>query len=213
MSLVAAQPIVSSGGLESWSVELVALRTAQAPADIAREDGRVLRFALGLLRDRCAGHRRVQLRVSDRSLMHAGFAEEWVARIRVAGLEPGRLVLAVDAAAAASRRGTRRPLEGLARAGATLALDDVSTSPEILRAMDELPIGQVRVRAADVRDAAQGDPGAAGELLRASLAARLHGARCLAQGVGTETELGVARDTGCDLVQGPLAGGSVLVMS
>lgn len=225
----AAQPVCDATTRAPWSAELLtrlldsqgrvrtdteeAIRAAEADGSIAGLDAHVLGLAISLLRDRSARFPRVQVNLSARSLLHPGFLEEWLTRLRTA--EPGgRLLVELSAE---SLIGTRRivhgPLHALAASGALLALDDVTGAPEELDLLRDLPIAQIKLEGATVQAAAAGRRLAQDRVAGAVHAARWRGVQTVAKSVETEAQLALARAFGADLVQGHLTGRPVMVVA
>ncbi len=121
-------------------------------------------------------------------------------------LDPG--YLAIEITESMIMRDTREAHETLCRLkelGVQVAIDDFGTGYSTLSSLKDLPINQLKIDQAFIRDLAENQKDVA--ITRAIIAmAHGLGLTVIAEGVESEEQLAVLREEGCDEVQGFLIG-------
>lgn len=152
-------------------------------------------------------HLALAVNVSERELLHPGFADNVLATLRRHSLPAWSLHLELTETVAVSEETIAGVLEPLAAAGVALSIDDFGTGHSSLQRLNRLR--QLRVQRLkidksfvdEIGDAGQG----AGPLL-ASMIALAHrvGHSVVAEGVETPEQAAFLADHGCDELQGYL---------
>ncbi|HEY3021737.1 MAG TPA: EAL domain-containing protein [Solirubrobacteraceae bacterium] len=140
--------------------------------------------------------------LSPRQSAHPDLIEAVAGALDRTGVDPATILLEiVERAVSDDLEAGAATLRRLAALGVRLALDDFGTGPSSLRALQRLPVGDVKLDRSLVARL-PGDP-QAGALLAAivSLAHAL-GLRIAAEGVETAVQADALRALGCDLAQG-----------
>ena len=118
------------------------------------------------------------------------------------GADPSTILLeVVEAAVTSDLEASAATLRRLEALGVRLALDDFGTGPSSLRALQRLPVSDVKVDRSLV-DRLPGDEQAVALLSAIVALAHALGLRTAAEGVETADQAAVLRDIGCDLAQG-----------
>ena len=148
-------------------------------------------------------HIKVAVNVSGEQLLDPHFASTVVSALAVTGLPAARLEIEVtesiflrDASAA------RNTLEQIMGLGCSIALDDFGTGYSSLGYLRKLRFSTIKVDRTFVQGAAHSNPESLA-IIRAVVAmAESLGVTTTAEGVETETELGIVRQLGCNTIQG-----------
>jgi EAL domain-containing protein (putative c-di-GMP-specific phosphodiesterase class I)/FixJ family two-component response regulator len=155
---------------------------------------------LGDWTDSGFGDRRIYVNVAAPTLLHPGFAEQMLGRLRAAGLRPDAIgvevteshALAPDAAAT---------MEALRAGGVPIAVDDFGTGHSGLARLASVPADVAKLD----RSFATGDGiGARDPEFLRGIVGLLHarGLQVVAEGIETGEQLARVREAGCDYVQG-----------
>jgi EAL domain-containing protein (putative c-di-GMP-specific phosphodiesterase class I) len=148
-------------------------------------------------------HIKVAVNVSGEQLLDPQFASTVVSALAVTGLPAHRLEIEVTESIflrdATSARNTLEQIMGL---GCSIALDDFGTGYSSLGYLRKLRFSTIKVDRSFVQGAAQGNRESLA-IIRAVVAmAESLGVTTTAEGVETETELGVVKTLGCNKIQG-----------
>jgi diguanylate cyclase (GGDEF)-like protein len=173
----------------------------------AEETGLILPIGAWVLEEACRHSRRwpsivTAVNLSPRQSAHPDLVDAVAGALERTGAEPGSLLLeVVESAVTHDIEGAAAVLRRLEALGVRLALDDFGTGPSSLRALQRLPVSDVKVDRSLV-ERLPGD-GQALALLGAivSLAHAL-GLRTAAEGVETAEQAEALRALGCDMAQG-----------
>jgi len=163
---------------------------------------------LNLLRGAVGDPGRIALNLSLKQLRHAGFilnCRSLFARHRV---PPQSLELEItESTLMADPRRTVQLLDQLAAMGLHLSIDDFGTGYSSLSALQQFPIGSLKIDQSFIRDLAD-DP--ADATLVRTIIDMGHGLglQVVAEGVEKQSQLELLRAWGCDLAQGRLFGDS-----
>src|SRR3954463_8274779 len=173
----------------------------------AEETGLILPIGAWVLEEACRLSRRwpglvTAVNLSPRQSWHPDLVDVVAGALERTGCDPGALLLEIGESAVSedleASAATLRRLEAL---GVRLALDDFGTGPSSLRALQRLPVDEVKIDGSLV--SALGTDEQAGAFVGAivSLAHAL-GLRTVAEGVETAAQADALRALGCDLAQG-----------
>jgi diguanylate cyclase len=152
--------------------------------------------------------------LSPRQSAHPDLVDVVAGALERTGADPATLLLEIPEPALSedleASAATLRRLESL---GVRLALDDFGTGASSLRALQRLPVDEVKVDGSLVADLEADERGGAMVGALISLAHSL-GLRTVAEGVETAAQAEALRELGCDLAQGfyfhrPLSAGAL----
>jgi EAL domain-containing protein (putative c-di-GMP-specific phosphodiesterase class I) len=144
----------------------------------------------------------VSFNLSPRQLWSSHLAEKILSKLRVAGVDPRKIVVELtESTAMADPDRTQKILSDLHAWGLTLAIDDFGTGYSSLARLKHMPVDILKIDQAFVRNVDK-DPGLAG-MVRAmiSLAQSLEMIP-LAEGIETTGEFVFLRSNGCRMAQG-----------
>jgi EAL domain-containing protein (putative c-di-GMP-specific phosphodiesterase class I) len=101
-----------------------------------------------------------------------------------------------------------RALSAVRRLGVTVSLDDFGTGYSSLAYLTRLPVDRLKIDKSFVRELTVKEtcPRARAMIEAMVALARALGMRTVAEGIETETQLGLVKELGCDAVQGYLIG-------
>lgn len=146
----------------------------------------------------------VAVNVSLRQLLSVGFPERVRGLLEESGFDPRRLCLEVTETALASDvAAVVSTLEALRDLGVRLAIDDFGTGHASLTYLARFPVDHVKVDQSFVAGLGQ-DAGSAAIVGGVIAMAHTFDLQVIAEGVETDTQLGILRDLGADAVQGYL---------
>jgi EAL domain-containing protein (putative c-di-GMP-specific phosphodiesterase class I)/putative methionine-R-sulfoxide reductase with GAF domain len=146
----------------------------------------------------------VAVNVSLRQLLSVGFPERVRGLLQESGFDPRRLCLEVTETALASDvAAVVSTLEALRDLGVRLAIDDFGTGHASLTYLARFPVDHVKVDQSFVAGLGQ-DAGSAAIVGGVIAMAHTFDLQVIAEGVETDTQLGILRDLGADAVQGYL---------
>src|SRR4051794_26490572 len=173
----------------------------------AEETGLILPIGAWVLEEACRLSRRwpglvTAVNLSPRQSWHPDLVDVVAGALERTGADPGTLLLEIGEAAVSedleAGAATLRRLEAL---GVRLALDDFGTGPSSLRALQRLPVDEVKIDGSLV--SALGTDEQAGAFVGAIISlAHALGLRTVAEGVETAVQADALRALGCDLAQG-----------
>ena len=149
---------------------------------------------------------RISLNLSLRQLRQASFILRCRSVFRRHGVSPTALELEItETTLMADTKNTLRLLEELYAMGLHLSIDDFGTGYSSLSALQQFPIGTLKIDQSFVRDVEHNTGNAT--LVRTIIEmGRSLGMVVVAEGVESPTQLQFLRDNGCDQVQGRLFG-------
>lgn len=208
--------VVGAEALVRWAHPAFGVLTPDEFIPIAEEvgiiteiDGWVLRQAcLDLGRAQMAGRppARVSVNVSGRSLTHPALGERLADAIAAGGIRPEQLVLEVTETVTSEEvSGVTEALAELRALGVRIAVDDFGRGHSALARLDQLPMDQLKIDKAFLRDIGSADDEA--PVVSAIIAmGRGLGLEVLAEGVERPEQLAFLQARGCDLAQGYLFG-------
>jgi diguanylate cyclase (GGDEF)-like protein/PAS domain S-box-containing protein len=164
---------------------------------------------LNLLRGAVGDPGRIALNLSLKQLRHAGFILNCRSLFERHNVPPQSLELEItESTLMADPRRTVQLLDQLAGMGLHLSIDDFGTGYSSLSALQQFPIGSLKIDQSFIRDLAD-DP--ADATLVRTIIDMGHGLglQVVAEGVEKPAQLDLLRSWGCDLVQGRLFGDPV----
>lgn len=153
-----------------------------------------------------AGRLSVSVNVSPLQLRQPDFAEAVLRTVRAYGVEPGRLKLEVTETALIDEMDAAvDKLAALRSAGIRVSLDDFGKGYSALAYLKRLPLDQVKIDQAFVRDIV-GSP--VDQEIAAAIISLAHGLHldAIAEGIETREQYMALRDLGCRSFQGYLFG-------
>jgi len=167
----------------------------------------MLRRAMEYVKDRRAQGRplQVSVNVSTFDLGEAGFAARVVELARTVGADPGDIRIEItESGAMQDPAAALEIMNDLTSAGFTLSIDDFGTGYSSLAYLQKMPVSELKIDRAFVRNV---EPGTDGASLLDSTIAMGHrlGLSVVAEGVETAQEWAVLKSLHCDYVQGWLA--------
>lgn len=140
----------------------------------------------------------IAVNVSGLQLQMEDFVEQVFATLARFGIRPAQLELEVTESVLVERdQCTIQKLNALYDRGVCLALDDFGTGFSSLSLLKDMKISSLKIDKSFIQSA-----GAAEMVKMIVRLARLFGARAVAEGVETEEQVRLARQAGCDRVQG-----------
>jgi len=161
---------------------------------------------LNLLRSAVADPGRIALNLSLKQLRHAGFILNCRSLFERHNVSPQSLELEItESTLMADPRRTVQLLDQLAAMGLHLSIDDFGTGYSSLSALQQFPIGSLKIDQSFIRDLAD-DP--ADATLVRTIIDMGHGLglQVVAEGVEKPTQFQALRAWGCDVAQGRLFG-------
>jgi diguanylate cyclase (GGDEF)-like protein/PAS domain S-box-containing protein len=164
---------------------------------------------LNLLRGAVGDPGRIALNLSLKQLRHAGFILNCRSLFERHNVPPQSLELEItESTLMADPRRTVQLLDQLAAMGLHLSIDDFGTGYSSLSALQQFPIGSLKIDQSFIRDLAD-DP--ADATLVRTIIDMGHGLglQVVAEGVEKPAQLELLRSWGCDLAQGRLFGDPV----
>ncbi|TNY38564.1 putative bifunctional diguanylate cyclase/phosphodiesterase [Thermomonospora catenispora] len=149
---------------------------------------------------------RIAVNVAARDLLDVSFAETVAAALTRHGLPPDALQLEItERALARDPAYAAGTLDGLARLGVRLALDDYGTGRSALVSLKRLPVEEIKIDSSFISRLADSADDAV--IVRSIVElARTLGLRSVAEGVEDASTAQRLRDLGCDAAQGRLFG-------
>jgi diguanylate cyclase (GGDEF)-like protein len=140
--------------------------------------------------------------LSPRQSCHPDIVDVVAGALERTGAEPGTLLLEIcEGAVTEDLEGAGATLRRLEALGVRLALDDFGTGPSSLRALQRLPVDEVKLDGSLV--ARIGDDDQADALVSAIISlAHSSGLRTVAENVETHVQADRLTELGCDLAQG-----------
>jgi EAL domain-containing protein (putative c-di-GMP-specific phosphodiesterase class I) len=149
---------------------------------------------------------RIALNLSLKQLRQAGFILDYRSVFESHGVSPSHLELEItETTLMANPKRTIGMLKELADLGVHLAIDDFGTGYSSLSALQQFPIGTLKIDQSFVRDA-HVDRNDATIVRTIIEMGRSLGMDVVAEGVETEGQLQFLRKAGCDFAQGRLFG-------
>jgi diguanylate cyclase (GGDEF)-like protein/PAS domain S-box-containing protein len=149
---------------------------------------------------------RVAVNVSGRNLRDPLLLERLERLLRASNLDPGFLKLEIsEDNLLGDPHGSIAALARIRAAGVRLAIDDFGVGESSFASLKRLPVDEIKIAGAFVRDMARDTRDAAIVRCSVDLAHRL-GREVVAQGVGDAAAWEMLEQFGCDLAQGPYVG-------
>ncbi len=140
--------------------------------------------------------------LSPRQLWSAHLAEKVIGKLRLAGVDPTKIVVEItESTAMADPDRTQKILSELHAWGLTLAIDDFGTGYSSLARLRHMPVDILKIDRAFVREVDK-DRGLAGMVRAMIQLAQSLDMTPLAEGIETPGELAFLRSNGCRLAQG-----------
>ncbi len=140
----------------------------------------------------------IAFNVSPRQLRSPGYADDLLARIRAANVDPGRLIAEVTESAAMA---DSAHLDTLAAAGLRLAIDDFGADFSSLARLRDLPVAELKIDRAFLRDV-PADARSAKIVVAVIQLAQALELTSVAEGVEHPEQLEFLQAHGCALAQG-----------
>src|SRR3954471_16252910 len=173
----------------------------------AEETGLILPIGAWVLEEALIHARRwpglvTAVNLSPRQSCHPDIVDVVAGALERTGAEPGTLLLEIaEGAVTEDLEGAGAVLRRLEAIGVRLALDDFGTGPSSLRALQRLPVDEVKLDGSLVSRIGADDQ--ADALLSAIIAlAHSSGLRTVAENVETQVQADRLTELGCDLAQG-----------
>src|SRR4051812_36468784 len=173
----------------------------------AEETGLILPIGAWVLEEALRSARRwpglvTAVNLSARQSCHPDIVDVVAGALERTGAEPGTLLLEIaEGAVTEDLEGAGATLRRLEALGVRLALDDFGTGPSSLRALQRLPVDEVKLDGSLV--ALIGEDDQADALLSAIISlAHSSGLRTVAENVETQAQADRLAELGCDLAQG-----------
>ena len=143
----------------------------------------------------------ISVNMSPRQLRDPGLAKDVKQVLKSTGLDPARLLLEITESAALSLNSTIAALNSLRNLGVRIAIDDFGTGYSSLSHLQDLPVDIVKIDGSFIKGIE------ANLVSEAIVLAIVNMARALdfyvvAEGIETEPELNLIRQTRCNAVQG-----------
>ncbi len=191
-------------------------RGVVSPADfipVAEESTLILTIGRWVIEQACALLARWQaqgrslplaVNVSPRQFREPGFADELLAITRRHGVDPALLTLEITEGVLLDEGAARR-LEQIAALGFRFSIDDFGTGYSSLMYLKKLPVHELKIDRAFVRDLTS-DPEDEAIVLAMLAIARRFRMQVVAEGVETAEQAEFLRRHDCDLMQGYLFG-------
>ena len=173
----------------------------------AEETGLILPIGAWVLEEACRHARRwpdvvTAVNLSPRQSAHPDLVDIVAGALERTGVDPATILLeVVETAVTSDLESSAATLRRLEALGVRLALDDFGTGPSSLRALQRLPVSDVKVDRSLVARL-PGDEQAAALLSAVVALAHALGLRTAAEGVETAEQAALLREIGCDLAQG-----------
>jgi len=143
----------------------------------------------------------VSVNISPRQFRDAGLAEDVGQVLESTGLDPSRLHLEITESMALTSDFTAAALTTLRGLGVRVAIDDFGTGYAALSRLQELPVDIVKIDSSFVHGVESGSVNEA--IVQAIVRmARALDFYVIAEGVETELELDIVRQSNCDAAQG-----------
>lgn len=143
----------------------------------------------------------ISVNISLRQLRDPDFVQGVLRALASSKLDPSRLVLEITESMALTIEYTAEVLAQLRESGVRIAIDDFGTGYATLSSLQELPVDVVKVDRSFVKGMEAGSVSEAIVLAIVSMARALD-FYVIAEGVETEAELKLIRQSQCDAVQG-----------
>src|SRR3954469_2931433 len=173
----------------------------------AEETGLILPIGAWVLEEACRYAQRwpqlvTAVNLSPRQSAHPDLVDIVAGALERTGADPATILLEiVETAVTSDLEASAATLRRLEALGVRLALDDFGTGPSSLRALQRLPVSDVKVDRSLVARL-PGDEQAVALLSAIVSLAHALGLRTAAEGVETEDQAALLRELGCDLAQG-----------
>lgn len=148
------------------------------------------------------GWQQIAVNVSAKQLLHDDLARLIEQAARDHDIRPGLLEIEVTESVVMSRPEKTMPiLKALREMGVTIAVDDFGTGHSSLAYLRRLPIDVMKIDRAFVHEAEHDETAQAIIRTIVTLSKTLN-LKVVAEGVETEAQVSMLRDTGCDMLQG-----------
>jgi diguanylate cyclase (GGDEF)-like protein len=144
----------------------------------------------------------VSINLSALSLTDPAMPQQWHDWLRAYDLPPSAVTLEVtESAIMEDPAGAGRMLSGLRALGIRIAIDDFGTGHSSLAKLRQLPVAELKIDRAFVRELHRNEGDAA--IVRAAIQlAHAFGCQVVAEGVEDHASLNMLRELGCDFGQG-----------
>jgi diguanylate cyclase (GGDEF)-like protein len=202
-------------GLEALLRWNDAARGPRSPLEfvpVLEESGLIVSVGEWVLRKACTqarawqfaglSHLRVSVNLSPKQFREKELPRKVESILKETGLDPGSLELELtESVLMEDRKYSVGLLDQLKELGALIALDDFGTGYSSLGFLKEFPVDTLKIDRSFVRDIGQddGDRAICSAIVNLGNALRL---QVMAEGVETETQMGILRQQGCHLIQG-----------